>query len=224
MTGRLWWERFFLCSSILIASFLVTGCKKNKDNTLDISGKVRNGQTGLPMEGVSISIEKKSVQGGTYSATFTTAASAVSDGSGHFELSFPRENFSELRIAASKSGYLTRYFPISPSSLSPETTFMTIIDIFERSEVNVNIRSVAPFDQGDKLNFTFIKSSFDCACCRNGWQSFNAVNLDTTLNCLVYGNRWLQYEVQIYNSVNDTIYRDSVYCPTQSNGVISLSY
>jgi hypothetical protein len=215
----------FLSFLGILSSMLFTaGCKKNKDNTLVISGKVRSGQTGLTLEGVSVSIEKKSVQGGTYSATYTQAASAMSDGTGQFDLTFPRENFSELRIAATKPGYLTRYFPIPPDALSPETPYITLLDLFERSEIQVNIRSLAPFDPGDKLNFTFIRTAFDCACCTNGWQSFDAAQLDTTLNCLVYGNRWLQYEVQIYNSINDTIYRDSVYCPTGSSGELSLGY
>lgn len=216
---------YFLSFLGILSSMLFTAaCKKNKDNTLVVSGNVRSGQTGLPLEGVSVSIEKKSVQGGTYSAAFITASSAISDGNGQFEITFPRENFSELRIAASKPGYLTRYFPLSPESLSPEAPYIAVLDVFEKSEVSVNISSTAPFDQGDKLNFTFIRTSFDCACCKDGWQFFESSQLDTTLHCNVYGNRWLQYEVQIYNSANDTIYRDSVYCPTSSSGVISLSY
>jgi hypothetical protein len=224
MRGRLCAKHSFLCFAIFIGFFFVTSCKKNDDKMLIVSGKVGSGQTGLALEGVSISLEKKSVQGSTYSAAYTTAATAVSDGVGQFELTFPRENFSEVRLTASKPGYLTRYFPISLTALSPETPVITLLDIFERSQVNVNINSVAPFDQGDKLNFTFIRTAFDCACCKDGWQSFDAANLDTSLNCLVYGNRWLQYEVQIFNSVNDTIYRDSVFCPTSSSGIITLEY
>lgn len=221
MSARLSTTPILACLSVL---FFISSCKKNNDNSLNIAGKVVSGQTGLAQEGVYISLEKKSVQGNTYSAAFTTAATAISESSGEFELSFPRENFSDLRIAASKPGYLTRYFPISPTALSPENPFITILDIFERSEVIVRIRSVAPYDQGDKLNFTFIRTDFDCACCKNGWQSFDATQLDTSLNCLVYGNRWLQYEVQIYNAVNDTIYRDSVFCATSSTGFIELEY
>ena len=224
MTGRPHTARILSQLVILTAFYLITSCKKKNDNELVITGTIRSGQTGLAIEGATISIEKKSVQGGTYSANFTTATAAVSNGSGQFELTFPRENFSELRIAATKPGYLTRYFPISPSSLSPETPYFTSIDIFEQSEITVNIKSVAPFDQGDKLNFTFIKTSFDCACCGNGWKIFDATNLDTTLNCLAYGNRWIEYEVQRYGSQSDTIYRDSVFCPTESRGEIYLTY
>ena len=212
------------CFAIVLGFFFATSCKKNDNKLLIVSGKVGSGQTGLALQGVSISLEKKSVQGSTYSAAYTTAATALSDGAGQFELTFPRENFSELRLTASKPGYLTRYFPISPSALSPETPVITMIDIFERSKVEVNINSVEPFTPGDKLNFTFIRTAFDCACCKDGWQIFDAVSLDTSLNCLVYGNRWLQYEVQIFNSINDTIYRDSVFCPSSSGGIITLEY
>lgn len=217
-------QPFLACIWFLTIVIHISSCKKNSDNNLVITGKVKSGQSGLVLNGVTVSLEKKSVQGSTYSAVFTSAAATTSGGSGEFELTFPRENFSDLRLVASKAGYLTRYFPISPTSITPGSPYITIIDIFERSEVSLNIRSVAPFDQGDRLNFTFIKTSFDCACCGNGWKIFDATNLDTTLNCLAYGNRWIEYEVQRYGSQSDTIYRDSVFCPTESRGEIYLTY
>ena len=224
MKGRFFAAHFL--SLVFSMVFILTNysCKKKDGNELLISGLVRIGQTGATLDGVTVTLEKKSIQGGTYSAAFTMAATGLTDGAGQFELNFPRENFSELRIAISKQGFLTRYYSISPESITPESPLRLMLEIFEKSEVTLNVRSTPPFDAGDKLNFTFIKTEFDCNCCKSGWQTFDSVNLDTTLSCLVYGNRWLQYEVQIYNLEQDTFFRDSVYCATASGGIIDLNY
>jgi len=67
-------------------------------------------------------------------------------------------------------------------------------------------------NSGDRLSFTFSNADFNCNCCSNGWRTWQASNIDTTITCRVYGNRWLKYQVQTLIGFTDSSFVDSVFC------------
>ena len=61
---------------LLISVFMIFSCKKNSDNTIDVSGFVTDRINSFPIENVDVLLEVKDVGGTTFSNTFTQIETA----------------------------------------------------------------------------------------------------------------------------------------------------
>jgi hypothetical protein len=195
----------FLC-----ATWFATSCKKDSNVQYSIQGKISDADDGTVLSDVSVKIEKQVVQNGIYGNTYQIAATTITDSGGNFSSSWPRENFAALRIIAEKDNFIKIERPLVVDEFNNGTVSENI-ELYK--EAFASLRFIhsggAP---GDRLSFTFLNASFNCNCCSNGWRSWQSGQIDTTVTCRVYGNRWLKYQIQTQIGMTDSSYVDSIYC------------
>jgi hypothetical protein len=197
---------------ILFISFMlfISACKKDGAVQFSLQGKVTDADDGNALSGVAIEVEKQVVQNGVFGNTYQNALSTSTDNSGQYQGSWPRENFAALRVLAEKDNYIKAERELDINSFDDG---MATENIQLYKEGFVSLRFVhSNGNTGDRLSFTFLNANFDCNCCANGWRTWQAGSIDTTITCRVYGNRWLKYQVQTQIGFNDSIYVDSLFC------------
>lgn len=213
------WSVFLLFMTTLI---MVT-CKKEDGNYI-LKGRITNGNTGAPLSDVGVKILKQTVSGGTFGGSFSTAASTTTDGSGQYELSWPRENFSALRVVAEKNQFISRTINLTVDNFSPGEAQTQDISVYPEAFVAVRIQNTGATSPNDELDFTFTNAFFDCVCCSNGWKYFSGSNIDTTFECRVYGDRWIKHQRHVITAELDSIISDSIFCPSYQSTQIDISY
>jgi hypothetical protein len=198
---------FFLYILTLLS---VTACKKNDTVEFKLQGKVTDADDGQALEGVSIEVEKQVVQNGIYGNIYQNALSTVTNSSGDFSGSWPRENFAALRILAEKSNYIKAERELEVNAFD-DGIVTENIQLYKEAFASLRFLH-ANGNSADRLSFTFLNANFDCNCCSNGWRTWQAGEIDTTITCRVYGNRWIKYQVQTQLGLTDSTFVDSLFC------------
>jgi len=216
-------EKTYVLIILLLFSILISSCKK-EDGSYILNGKITNGNNGAAISEANVKIQKQTVNGGTFGGAFSTAASATTDGNGIYTLNWARENFSALRVVTEKNQYITRTINLTVDNFSPNEAMTQNIAIYPEAFVSVNIQNTGETALNDELQFTFTNAFFDCVCCSNGWKTFSGSNLDTVLDCKVYGDRWLKHQRHIITAELDTVISDSIFCPAFQTTQIEIEY
>lgn len=200
--------------SILFFIMLLAGLSCKKDTTVDYSvrGKITDADEGNSLEGVSVSVEKQSVQNGVYGNTYQNAFTTASASDGSYSGSWPRENFAALRLLARKSGYIQAEIPLNVDEFERNRSITQDVQLYKEAFTTFRFTHSDGVDS-DRISFTFLNANFNCNCCSNGWKTWQAANLDTAFTCRIYGNRWLKYQVLTQVGFIDSSYVDSIYCP-----------
>jgi hypothetical protein len=209
---------------LLIAICSLASCKKD-DGSIDVSGNIINGTTGQVVPNADIRFLGKLIQNGAYGSNDATLSSATSNTEGHFSCSWKRSNIADLKMKIACDGFITRTINLDQALFDTERENTLSQTIYEEAIAAVHIVNMGNTHPSDQVNFTFYDTPFeDCVCCAEGWQYFTGMNIDTSFTCRAYGNSWLKYEVQINTLALDTVYRDSIWCPTQSTSPIEITY
>lgn len=185
-------------------------CKKDTEVNYSIAGKVTDADDGNPLQGVSIQVEKQVVQNGIFGNTYQNAMTTTTDAAGNYSGSWLRENFAALRIVADQSNYIPVEKSLDVESFSNGLVTENI-QLYKEAFASLRFYH-SNGNSGDRLSFTFLNADYTCNCCSNGWRTWQAGNIDTTITCRVYGNRWLKYQVQTLIGFTDSSYVDSIYC------------
>ncbi|MFN0032490.1 MAG: hypothetical protein ACKVOR_10045 [Flavobacteriales bacterium] len=209
------------CSILLI--FIFSSCKK-EETDFQLQGRVTDGRSGQLIPGAQAEVMKQIVGGGTFGATYSTAVSGLSDASGCFSLSWPRENFAALKLKISKNQYITNEDELVVSDFDGGQLLTHDMTIFPEAFVQVQIANIGESAVDDEFIFTFTNAQFDCVCCANGYKTFEGAAVDTTWQCKLYGDSWLKYQKQVYTAAGDTIVNDSVWCPAFNTTALTLYY
>jgi hypothetical protein len=204
-------------------SFLLFSCKKDEANYA-LEGVVTHARTGEPLPVTYVSVQKQSVSNGTFGASYSTAATDVTNGSGHYQMSWSRENFASLKFTADRENYIRREIDLNIDNFTDGRTVTLNASLYPEAFVSVHIQNTGPASTSDILNFTFTNAQFDCACCNNGWKVFEGATVDTTFQCRLYGDMWLKYQKVIITQSGDTLVSDSVYCPAFETTPIGITY
>lgn len=208
---------------IVMCCFAVVSCRK-ESGTYGLKGVVRNGNTNQPIQSVNVKISKQTVSGGTFGGTFTTAATTTTDAGGNYELQWPRENFSALKVVAEKNQYITRSVNLNVDNFSPGETLTRDLTIYPEAFISVTILNNGETSAQDQLQFTFTNALFECDCCSNGWKTFSGANVDTTITCKVYGDREIKFQKRIITAAADTLIKDSIFCPSFQTTGVNIQY
>lgn len=196
--------------SFMLLIMAISSCKKEGSVQYNVSGKITDADEGYALSGVTVEVEKQVVQNGIYGNTYEAAVSTITDSNGNYSGSWSRENFAALRILTAKSNYIPveRSLNVEQFSDGPVTE-----DIAMYKEAFASLRFIhANGNASDRLSFTFLNAAFDCNCCSNGWRTWQAGSIDTTITCRVYANRWIKYQVQTLIGFTDSSFVDSIYC------------
>jgi hypothetical protein len=193
-----------------IFAFLIcnAACKKDGVDPYSINGKVVDARNGSGLPGVTIAVEKQAVQNGVYSNNYSRALTTTTGSNGYYEGTWERETFSSLKLIAEKSSYISINTVLTEQEIgSGEITK----NVTMHPEAFASLHFVHNSNNSnDYLSYNFTNTNFDCACCKPGWKD---VLNDTTIICKVYGDHWLNYEIQTHIDGVDSSYTDSIWCP-----------
>jgi hypothetical protein len=187
-----------------------SACKKEGAVQFNLNGRVTDADDGNTLSGVSIEVEKQVVQNGVFGNTYQNALTTNTDNSGNYSGSWPRENFAALRILAEKTNYIKAERELDINAFD-DGTVTENIQLYKEAFTSLRFMH-SNGNENDRLSFTFINANFNCNCCANGWRTWQSANIDTTITCRVYGNRWLKYQVQTQIGFTDSSYVDSLFC------------
>lgn len=206
------------------ALFLLFTFSCKKENTeYHLSGLVYNASNNAAMEGVNVTMKKKVVSSGTFNSNFANAVSSTTASDGSFSLIWPRENFAALKLVASKDQYITVEQNFIVEDFNTENLMMTQVPLYPEAFISVHVKNIGDVSEDDVFRYSFINAYFDCICCNNEWKNFEGPT-DTTLECRMYGDYWLKYYRQTTTAEQDTLTRDSIFCPAFSTTVLELNY
>ncbi len=210
-----------LVAGILI--FAYTSCKK-ENTDFHLKGNVVAGNSSNPLSAVSVEVQKQVVAGGTFGSGHTTAKQGNTDSGGNYDLQWPRENFTDLKLIASKSQYIPREFALNITDFEQGNIVVKNFEMYPEAYINVNIINAGITNESDAFNFTFTNANFDCFCCNNGWKYFVGAAVDSSFQCKIYGDTWLKYQKQTYTIQGDSIANDSIWCPSFQTTNLNITY
>jgi hypothetical protein len=206
----------------LFIILVLFSCKKDNKNYI-LQGKVTNPRQSQPLAGASVDLSKQVVGGGTFNGSFNNAASSLTDNAGDYKLEWPRENFAALRLNVSKQDFFPIQIDLPPSDFSAGEEVTRNISLYPKATVQVSINHSNNVSQFDQIEFSFMNAQFDCDCCNNDGKFFQGA-VDTTFECLLYGDTWLKYSQEIITSQLDSLVIDSIWCPAFQTTPIGISY
>ncbi len=207
----------------LVLSVLLFQCKKEKGR-YTLQGKVSHGRTGAALSGANVNVQKKVVGNSTYSAAYSSAASAQADGSGNYSMTFERENFAALKVTASYPQFIAKELEMNVSSFTVGSPNTQNLQLFPEAYIQLNITNAVPTATTDLLKFTFLNASFDCFCCSNGFKNYSGA-VDTTVTCKLYGDQWLKYQANYnFTGGQDSVVVDSIWCSAFQTTQLNIVY
>jgi hypothetical protein len=207
---------------LLFLMVIFASCKKENKNYI-LEGRVINARQSQPLQGVNVDLSKQVVGGGTFNGSFNNAASGSTNGAGDYKLEWPRENFAALRLNVSKVDFFSVQMDLPPSDFNAGEAVTRNISLYPKATVQVSINHLINASEFDNYEFSFMNAQFDCACCTNEGKVFQGA-IDTTFECLIYGDTWLKYSQEINTAQVDSVAIDSIWCPAFQTTQIGLSY
>jgi len=180
----------------------------------------------------SVNLQKKVVGSSTYTAAYEAAANGQTDAAGNYSLTFERQNFAALKLAASYPQFITAEKELNVSSFVVGTPYTQHLQLYPQAYIQLNITNAAPSQATDLLKFTFINAllkftfinaHFDCFCCSNGFKNYTGA-VDTTVTCKLYGDQWLKYQANFNFGTQDSTVVDSVWCPAFETTQLNIIY
>lgn len=205
-------------------SLCFLSCGKEEAQVLNLKGTISDGRTGNPLNGVEAVVAHQIVENGVFSINYQEAARGSTDGAGQFNLSWDRANSNSIRLTASLDNYISRNVFINPSSMIAGESFNQDVAIYPEAFIQVRLRNTGSTDPEDNIGFRFENANFDCACCDNLIRNFSGAEVDTVLQCKVYGDSWLRYRRVIATSALDTAITDSSYVPAFNTTIVDIEY
>ena len=201
-------------SSPLYISFLflllLFGCKKNK-NTIVIEGVLLNPITNQGVSGVLLDFSAQQPVSGTYSTAYNTLMKVSTDAGGKFRFEIKSSNASSYRIKADYTGYYLLEELYNPEKFPVGETSTLSLSFYPKGALRVSVKNINPFDGGDKLVFQIIKGAINKpGFCLSNSQTFIGQSVDTTLQCLSYGQQkmvfqWFVTKNNIVNAFSDSL-------------------
>ncbi|MFM1931604.1 MAG: hypothetical protein RL226_907, partial [Bacteroidota bacterium] len=135
---------------------LVAGCKKTKNQELEITGVVSDSRHGQGLAGTYITLAEKTVDGGVLTSAFNQISETESASDGAYQLQFDRSNAYEYRMTAEKSGYFDREFNINPDNVNPDTPYSFSFSMVPVATVTVQLVNIAPETSQDEIVFRYV--------------------------------------------------------------------
>lgn len=209
---------------LFCGAIIWTACKKNETPVYRLAGTIVDGVNGSPLADVNVKIEKQTVDGSNFNGVFNLADQVTTNSNGTYNAEWERENIVELRASLSKSQFIPVVKSINVSSLSTSDELTQNFEMYPEANVKITFLKNPNLTQNQQFNFRFENASFDCFCCNNDWVSYTPSVGDTSKTCQVYGDRWLKYRYELIRATQDSLVRDSIYCPRFELSEVTINW
>lgn len=213
-----------LFCAVLAVAVLIVGCRKDPVFELEIIGTATSSADGSALPGVQIQLWEKVLEGGSLSNTAELAASATTDASGAYSMTFERRNASEYDIRYSGSGLVEGSVFINPESVVPGTPRCVNLSIPEATNVVTVLVNSNPETVEDEIAFRFLNATSPCVCCNNDEVVITGNAVDSTRTCIEHSGKWLRYFATVDRISGTYTILDSVYTEPQQDVQILLAY
>lgn len=213
-----------LFCAVLAAAVLIVGCRKGPVFELEIIGTATSAADGSALPGVQIQLWEKVLEGGSLSNTAELAASATTDATGAYSMTFERRNASEYDIRYSGSGLVDGSVFINPESVVPGTPRCVNLSIPEATNVVTVLVNSNPETVEDQIVFRFLNATSPCVCCNNDEVVITGNAVDSTRTCIEHSGKWLRYFATVDRISGTYTILDSVYTEPQQDVQILLAY
>ena len=213
-----------LFCAVLAAAVLIVGCRKDPVFELEIIGTATSAADGSALPGVQIQLWEKVLEGGSLSNTAELAASATTDATGAYSMTFERRNASEYDIRYSGSGLVDGSVFINPESVVPGTPRCVNLSIPEATNVVTVLVNSNPETVEDQIAFRFLNATSPCVCCNNDEVVITGNAVDSTRTCIEHSGKWLRYFATVDRISGTYTILDSVYTEPQQDVQILLAY
>ncbi len=213
-----------LFCAVLAAAVLIVGCRKDPVFELEIIGMTTSSADGSALPGVQIQLWEKVLEGGSLSNTAELAASATTDATGAYSMTFERRNASEYDIRYSGSGLVDGSVFINPELVVPGTPRCVNLSIPEATNVVTVLVNSNPETVEDQIAFRFLNATSPCVCCNNDEVVITGNAVDSTRTCIEHSGKWLRYFATVDRISGTYTILDSVYTEPQQDVQILLAY
>ncbi len=203
---------------------LISCKKKEKENQQDVQGTISNRYSGQVVEGATVILKARLVENGVYHGNFSTLASAQTDASGNYQMSFDRVNAGVYLLEVRRSGYFSIADTIKADDVNYSNPYSHNASIPSQSSVSVKIKNTPDADSTDKITYNYTGTAMPCDCCVRDLMTFVGL-VDTTLNCNVYGDRMFTYNYVTQTKTNPyQLRKDSVFVPAGQNVQVNINF
>ena len=202
---------------ILIAlhlSLVAAGCRKEPADTLELRGIVTDIRTGLGIPDVAVTLEEQVVESGVWVGTWNEAGETTTDAAGLYEIGFGRKNALAYQTRASKPLWFPQKQDLSADNWRGETTSEWSVSLVPKGWVTLSFVNSQPFSdpEGTQVDFRFLHTNpLNLPVCSNDWIHFGGNSEPPPGICLLEGDRFLPYTIEVERDGNLSVWVDSVY-------------
>ncbi len=197
---------------ILFVAILVC-CKKNKDNTIFLEGKIYDPNQNVYVSNALVTISSSSIQSGIYNSNYQDIKTATTDASGFYSLEIPEEKVIDYRLFIRKDKYFENTVNISPDVLIPGETYTSDYNLYPEAYIKLEVKNNDPFDSLDFIAYSIKNAVYGCpCCCSDSIYQGQGEDYEKTIKCKVYGSQYVVISGHVNKNGSDNLLCDSVYC------------
>lgn len=208
----------------LLASLVISSCKKEENNILEIEGRVIESPGNTPVAGARVTLLKQGLEDGTFSSAYVPVNTVVTSASGNFNFEFERGNSGSYKLEIRKELYFEKDIEINPDLVQIGSSYTTTVSISPKAWLVTHLFNELPQNANDLLEFSYINASFSCECCNSEPLVLVGTQIDTTFTCLLPGGYEMKYLVNMSKDTSDLFLIDSIICPKFDTTYINVGY
>jgi hypothetical protein len=209
---------------VLIVSVLCMffSCKKEKNNSIRISGTMYNTNGGAA-SGVSMKVSYQEIQNASYSTAWYTAGTTTSLASGAYSIEFPAPRATSYKFLFSSPGHFTMEVNENAENISGETNRNFYIPA--KAWFKIRIRNTSPVSGSDQIVFQNTSEAYGCSeCCDNSIKILYGTTIDTTFTCLKAGGEKIKFSWSVTKASQSTSFTDSITTISHDTVYYDLTY
>ena len=159
-------------------------CKDKASNNID--GTITDMSSGLPVEGVKVSLDYTEINSGTINTAFKPLMETYTDAEGKYSFQFESKSYVKLRLTYAKNEYFTTVNEFSPESLLAD--YLISDQVPQESYLYVRVVNVHGINSEDVLKIRILGINPDCQNCGDSnYKTYTGVNVDTSFVYSVVG-------------------------------------
>lgn len=172
---------------VLILIFLLfmaaMACNKDSDRII-IEGSVTDPVQSVKVEGATVYLYGKLLQGGVFHPDPSVIAMATTDASGNFKIDIGQVKASDFEMHVLKENYFGFTEPLTTSEISAGKTYNPAYQIYPQAWIHLKVRNTFPYDSSDLISYRILSQNPSCAdCCSDAYVQGSGMNYNNESLC-----------------------------------------